>query len=292
MNIPICFIGSDETVNLLGTKATVSDLEFRHYKELTIIRPISFPDKFKTLVQAVNLSEYVVIELSEVDKFFGEIIILLDLLKKKGEFIVSVEKQYLIDQVKSILKNTSLDYEFRIIKSNDDIKELKQDLLKIKPRYGDKPLVIIDHFFNVKNIGTVALGFIKGGSIKVKDKFTLLPGGKSIQINSMQSMDVDYKELNVPARVGVSLKNCGIEDLERGSVLTQDLQETTEFKGELIKTPYHKSDVSKAMIINGLIARQATINDKVVLDKPITLLGDTIVYDDNMSPRVIGIIHQ
>jgi len=296
-NVCICFIGSNETTKLLGTKETVSDLEFSHYTKekitLTIVRPISFPEKIKTLIQAVNLSEYVVIEINEVNKYLGEVIILLESLGKKGEFIVPIEKQYLISQVKELIKNTGLkDFNFRVISDTEGIKKLKEELMKIEPVYGTNPLIIIDHYFNVKNVGTVALGFIKGGLIRVKDKFTLLPGSKSIQINSMQSMDVDYKELNLPARVGISLKNCSINDLERGAILTQTLNETTELKGTLKKNKFHQEVIEKAMIINGLIARQATFNEKIIIEKPIVLTGKTIVYDDNKNPRIIGIIDQ
>ncbi|MFA5405827.1 MAG: hypothetical protein WC307_00510 [Candidatus Nanoarchaeia archaeon] len=291
-NVCACFIGSDETAKMLGNKATVSDLEFLHYKKtdsvLTIVRPIGFPEKIKTLIQAVNMTDYVVVELSAVDKFFGEIIILLDLLGKKGCFIVPLDKQHLVEQVKSF----GLDYNFRIINNNDDIKQLKDDLLMIEPVYGNEPLIIIDHFFNIKNVGTVALGFTKGGTIKVKDKFVLLPGGRPAQLNSMQSMDVDYKEINWPARVGVSLKNCDVKDLERGSILSNELKETKELSGEIIKSRFFKGELKKFMVINGLLSRQAELKDKVMLEKTIVLIGPSVIYDDNTSPRIIGIIKQ
>ncbi len=288
-NVCACFIGSDETARLLGNKATVSDLEFLHYTKsdvLTIVRPVGFPEKIKTLIQAVNMSDYVVVELDVIDKFFGEVIILLDLLGKPGLFIVPLDKQHLIEQVNGF----GLNYEFRIINDNDDIKQLKDDLLKIEPAYGSEPLVIIDHFFNIKNVGTVALGFTKGGTIKVKDKFNLMPGGRPIQLNSMQSMDVDYKEINWPARVGVSLKNCDIKDLERGSILSNELKEVRELNGEIIKSKFYKGELKRFMAVNGLLARQVELKEKFELEKPIVITGPTVIYDDNTSPRIIGII--
>ncbi|HLE06666.1 MAG TPA: hypothetical protein VI790_04890 [Candidatus Nanoarchaeia archaeon] len=296
-DISICFIGSNETAKLLANKATTNDLELSHYAKgdevLTIVRPIGFPDKIKPLIQAVNMSEYVIIEIDEINKSLGEVIILLDLLSKKGEFLIAPSKQYLKEQVEQIIKDTTIkDYNFRIINNNEDIKNLREELLKIKTEYGAEPLIIIDDFFNVKNVGTVALGFTKGGLIKSKDQLTLQPGGKKIQINSVQVMDVDYKELNAPSRVGLALKNCSIEDLERGSTISKGIREEKEITGSILKAKFVKKEVSgQLMIINGLISSQAEIKeDKIIMPKKIPITSDTIIYDQSNSPRILGIL--
>lgn len=296
-DIAICFIGSNETAKMLGNKATTNDLELSHYNKgdeiLTIIRPIGFPEKIKPLIQAVNMSEYVIIEINEVNKYLGEVIILLDLLGKKGEFLISINKQFVKEQVEQIIKDTTIkNYNFRVINNNEDIKSLREELLKMNTNYGTEPLIVIDDFFNVKNVGTVALGFTKGGLVKSKDQLTLQPGNKKIQINSLQVMDVDYKELNAPSRVGLALKNCNIEDLERGSTISKGIKEEKEITGKLIKAKFVKKEVNgQLMIINGLISSQAEIKDgKAILPKKIPITSDTIIYDQSNSPRILGLL--
>ncbi len=281
----ISFFGTEDTFKLLGNKATTSDLSFRHYNNNSFVKPMN--DKAKTMIQAVNISDFVLIEVNEINKYLGELIILLSLLNKKGLFIVKKDKQYLINQLNSF----KLNYDIKIISDNHSIKELKEELSNIKPNYGKDSLVIIDHFFTVKSVGTVALGFVKGGTIKAKEKFRLLPSNKQVQINSIQSMDVNYKEVNDNLRVGLALKNCSLNDIERGSVLSNVLEQVNEFSGEFIINKFYKKDLTKAMIINGLLNREAVFNnEKVSVTKPIVITGPTIIYSENESPRIIGII--
>lgn len=296
-DVSVCFIGSNETAKLLANKSSSNDLELSHYAKndeiLTVIRPIGFPEKIKPLIQAVNMSEYVIVEINEVNKYLGEVIILLDLLNKKGEFLISLNKQFLKEQVEQIIKDTAIkEYNFRTINNNEDIKLLREELLKINTKYGTDPLIVIDDFFNVKNVGTVALGFTKGGLVKSKDQLTLQPGNKKIQINSLQVMDIDYKELNSPARIGLALKNCNIEDLERGSTISRGLIEKKEIEGKLIKAKFVKKEISgQLMIINGLISIQAEIKEnKAIMPKAIPITSDSIIYDQSNSPRILGLI--
>ncbi len=280
----ISFFGTNDTFKLFGNKATTSDLCFRHYNNNSFVKPMN--DKAKTMIQAVNISDFVLIEVNEINKYLGELIILLSLLNKKGLFIINKDKQHLITQ----LNNFKLNYDIKVIHDNHSIKELKKEL-QIKPDYKKDSLVIIDHFFTVKSVGTVALGFVKGGTIKAKEKFRLLPINKQVQINSIQSMDINYKEVNSNLRVGLALKNCSINDLERGSVLSNVLEQVSEFSGEITINKFYKKKLTKAMIINGLLNREAVFNnEKVRVNKPIVITGPTIIYSENESPRIIGII--
>ncbi len=288
----VCFLGSNDTFRLFGNKGTESDIGFRNYKKeretITFVTPLT--NKARTLIQAVNMSNFVVVEINEINKLLGEIILLLSFLNKEGMFIVRSEKQHLIESAKEIAKGM-LDYDFRVINDNKDIKELREFLMSLKIPFGKDALIVIDHYFNIKGTGTVALGFVKGGVINAKDKFTLLPKNKPVQINSIQSMDINYKKIDWPARIGVSLKNCSLGDLERGSVLSNTLKEVMEIKGEISISPFVKRELKKEMVINGLLAREAEfINGKAILSKPIVLTGKTIIYNENSSPRILGII--
>jgi len=87
-------LGEQSIANDFGKKGTVTDLTLYDKKESDIIRtwvaPSGFPDKIQPLFQAINLAEYVILYLGTLDKFTGEQIVALNLLRKKEGFIVGI----------------------------------------------------------------------------------------------------------------------------------------------------------------------------------------------------------
>ena len=79
-------LGEQTIATDFGKKGTVTDLTLFDRKESDIIRtwvvPNGFPDKIQPLFQAINLSEYVIFYVGILDKFVGEQMIALDILKK------------------------------------------------------------------------------------------------------------------------------------------------------------------------------------------------------------------
>ena len=86
-SINFVVLGEQSIANDFGKKGTVTDLSLYDKKESDIIRtwvvPTGFPDKIQPLFQAINLTEYVILYLGSLDKFTGEQIVALDLLRKK-----------------------------------------------------------------------------------------------------------------------------------------------------------------------------------------------------------------
>jgi len=295
----VCFIGTDETFKLLGIKATESDIAISHYekseKVLSFVKPAGFPEKIKPLIQSLQLCNFVVIELSLIDKYFAEAIVAADLIKKPGMFIVPLKNQPLISQLNNLIKETALgSYEIRKINDNKDISSLKQELLEKTPELMNEPFVVIDHFFNVKNVGLVVLGFLNGGEITSRDSVLLYPGKKEIQIKSIQCMDKDYKALNARARVGLALKNCTIEEIQRGSVLVKtEKQEFTELDGKIEKVKFYKEDAKQVIAVNNMLSASGVITENgIKLQSPILKIAPkTILLDPNAKAlRIIGTI--
>ena len=89
-------LGEQSIANDFGKKGTVTDLTLFDRKESDIIQtwivPSGFPDKIQPLFQAINLAEYVIFYFGSLDKFSGEQIVALDLLKKR-EGIISHTSQ-------------------------------------------------------------------------------------------------------------------------------------------------------------------------------------------------------
>lgn len=303
-DITVCFIGSEETAKLFGKSATQSDLEFRHYTKgdtvLTFIRPIGYPEKLKPLLQALGMCDFVVIELNNVDKYLAEVILSADLSGKKGLFLVPVANSAMGEQLKNLIKGTSLEhYELRFVRSNDDISQLKQDLSQLNFNYKDELLITLDHAFNVKDVGLVVLGFINGGSVEARQNVILYPGRRDVQVKSIQCMDVDYKSIKAKARVGLALKNCRLEDIDRGSVLVaKPLTEISELTGKLKKIPYYKDEFKVGMqvtVLNGLYATTGEVMEagetvKLKLIKPIVKIESRSFLLNNQTQglRLIG----
>jgi selenocysteine-specific translation elongation factor len=59
--------------------------------------PVKFPDKIQSLMQAVNIAEYAILNVTKFDKYLGEEIIALDYLNFEYGFIIH---SYEIDEIK------------------------------------------------------------------------------------------------------------------------------------------------------------------------------------------------
>ena len=59
--------------------------------------PITFPDKIQSLMQAINIAEYAILNVTKIDKYLGEQIIALDAVRFTKGFILH---SYEVDEVK------------------------------------------------------------------------------------------------------------------------------------------------------------------------------------------------
>jgi selenocysteine-specific translation elongation factor len=87
--------------------------------------------------------------------------------------------------------------------------------------------VPVDHAFSVKGVGTVVLGLVAKGAIRKHASLKVFPGEKSAQVRSIQKHDDDFDSASKGDRVGLALKNVEVEDVDRGTVLTTDLEVKT-----------------------------------------------------------------
>lgn len=177
---------------------------------------LPFLNKVQTLMQVVNLAEYAILNVTKIDRHLGEQIIALDSVQFRDGFIVHSHD---IDEadLKSITRNTSVS-NFKFV---DDVAQLKNEISILEPKPNEGPLMIpIDHAFDVKGVGTVVLGVVKQGSVRVHDQLKILPDGIDIIIKSIQVHDDPVNESKSPARVGLALKGIDAERISRGDVLS------------------------------------------------------------------------
>ncbi|MGN6622932.1 MAG: hypothetical protein ACTHKK_02180 [Candidatus Nitrosocosmicus sp.] len=124
-------LGDTSIVNDLGKKGTSSDISI--YDRKTNDQIISYcfsntyPEKLQSLLQSIAMSDYAILNISQLDSFLGEQIIALDIFNiRKGFILYSYEID--VEKIKNIIKNTNLS-NYQILGS---IEELKSCILKLQ----------------------------------------------------------------------------------------------------------------------------------------------------------------
>jgi len=200
----------------LGKKGTVDDISFYHTvfqgKIITAIDPLAYPTKFPVLLQTLCLSDIALVVADRPSSVLGEIIVALDSLGMKAVFMSSFD-------LKPLLVQTSLN-DSHILSGIQEVREFL--FAQESPCVQGSALVYIDHCFEVKGVGTVALGIVKRGEIAVHDKITAYPTGKEIEVKSIQKNDEDATSAFCGDRVGLALKNAKSSEIMRGTVLSKE----------------------------------------------------------------------
>jgi selenocysteine-specific translation elongation factor len=241
-------LGQTEFVKELGKKGQSSDITTYDSKKedriMTYVIPSGFPDKIQPLITAVNLGEYSIVNVDKLDKFLGEQILALDLMRLDKGFLLhsySVESESL----KSLLKNTVASS----FKVEENIESLKESITSIPSVKRDGPTIIhIDNVFNVKGVGVVVLGILKQGTIKVHQELILFPQNKTVIIKSIQMHDKNVEESHSPARVGLALTGVSYDEISRGDILSNYTHFTSSDQQLIIdfdKVPFYKNELSE-----------------------------------------------
>jgi selenocysteine-specific translation elongation factor len=204
-------LGQTEFVKELGKKGQSSDITIYDNKKddriMTYVIPSGYPDKIQPLITAVNLGEYSIVNVDKLDRFLGEQIVALDLLRLDKGFLL---RSYGVDSeaLKSLLKNTVAS-SFKVEQNIESLKESINSLSSVKT---DGPSIIhIDNIFNVKGVGVVVLGILKQGLINVHDELILFPQRKKVIVKSIQMHDKNVEESHSPARVGLALTGVSLK---------------------------------------------------------------------------------
>ncbi|MGI0049148.1 MAG: EF-Tu/IF-2/RF-3 family GTPase [Nitrososphaera sp.] len=301
-SVNFVILGDSSIAAQLGKKGTATDIVIYDRKTADTVytwtAPTTFPDKIQPLMQAVNIAEYAILNVAKLDKFLGEQVMALDSVGLSDGFVMH---SYEVDRekLKTLLKGTSLaNYQFV-----DSIDQLKQVMAKLKPKSSDgPPMIPVDHAFDVKGVGTVALGVVKQGTVKVYDELALLPGKKNALVKSIQMHDDPVESSSSPARVGLAIKGPGAEDISRGDVIcAPDALKVSSgpITIRFAKSPFFKGDLPDNhtyMISVGMQVKAAKVKLEgetlqVTPEKPIVYQqGQTLVLlkPDSQGTRIAG----
>ena len=260
-NVTVAVIGALGYSANIGKKGTSTDITFYNVKKaedtVTLIEPERYPERLAPLFYAISLAKTAIVVVDQIDATFGECLVMLQCSEVKNGYFVL--RNYISkEKIEPLIKGTSLEkFEFLA----DDPTVLREKLLteagKQKPAEissGQSAIgtVPVDHAFNVKGVGVVILGVVASGLIQKHSSLKVLPGSKTAQVRSIQKHDDEFEVAGEGDRVGLALKNIEVEDLDRGTVLTNDPSVKTSSKIEthasLVK--YWQMPIKQGMVMH------------------------------------------
>ena len=257
-NLTVAVLGAAEYASSLGKKGTASDITLYNLKKgedtVTFIEPTRYPERLAPLFYAVAMAEKAVVVVDELNSTVGECLVMLQCAGvTRGYFILRNYMQQ--EKITPLITGTSLE-KFEFIEDNPAL--LKERCLAeaaqktVADASSVAGTVPVDHAFGVKGVGTVILGLVAKGAIKKHDVLKILPGTKTTQVRSIQKHDDEFDSASESDRVGLALKNVEVQDVYRGSVLTNDpsvkTSKTIEAQASLVK--YWQTPLKVGMVLH------------------------------------------
>ncbi|MGB9577608.1 MAG: EF-Tu/IF-2/RF-3 family GTPase, partial [Candidatus Norongarragalinales archaeon] len=189
------------------------------------------------------------------------------------------------------------------------ITEARTEVLAFEPPMLDGPVKgVIDHAFEVKGVGSVALGVLLRGRLRVHDKLALYPSMKTIEVRSIQKQDHDVQSAECWDRFGISFKGASSDDVRKGDFLSaRPLQVVEALEAEVEATKFLREPIGKSegketlhacvglqvvpCVVEGQVKPGAKTKCRVSLQKPLAFeAGDTALFLrlDAKTLRVAG----
>jgi selenocysteine-specific translation elongation factor len=257
--LTVAVLGDAALAAQLGKKGTVSDMSFFNFKRgdigVTYIVPSRYPEKLQSLASTLAMADAAVLTVEKLDRELGEQIVALDAFGIGRGFMIL--KNFLgADQLRPFVAQTTLE-DFRF--HEPDAYQLNEEFAAMEiPPVGGDVRVPVDHFFDVKGVGTVALGRVRTGTVRQHDELQVFPTEKRALVRSIQVHDDDVTEAPFGCRVGLALKGIEAKDLFRGVVLAPpgSLNVPERIETQIAVSKYWKGTISKGMILHGACGLQ------------------------------------
>ncbi len=257
-NLNVAVLGAPEYAKGLGKKSTTSDITFYDLKQgditVSMIDPSKYPEKLASLFYATSLADVAVVVVDQIGPAFGETLIMLDCLGVRKGYLV-LRNFIMPEQIAPMTKGTVLEG-YSLV--DDDHVRLRETLLadainlRERSENDDSGSVSVDHFFDVKGVGTVVLGCVADGTIRKHDSVRVFPQGTSAEIRSIQKHDDDFDHADKGDRVGLALKGVSVEELDRGTVLSNDgrMKTSRELTGRAHIIKYWLNPLAEGMVLH------------------------------------------
>ena len=212
MNLVVAIPVDESLASFIGKKGSENSITFYNRKSgsdvIVVLMPSQQEDRAYALAESLLISSVVVLSTANIDRRFGEALVACSTLDKK--VLVTDD-----NDVEQLLKGAGL-ANYTIVSKSNLLEKLAEGA---SPAPEEGVRVDIDKAFPVRGIGTVALGIVTRGAIRQHDKL-FHTSGKQVSVRSIQSQDEDTAEAGRGTRVGVSLKDIGDDEIEKGDLLT------------------------------------------------------------------------
>lgn len=237
----------------IGKKGTESDLLFWNKKEgelaITAIAPATYPERLGPMLQVASLCDVAVLPVDGLDATFGETVIGLGATGKKGLLILRNPET--ADRARTMVKDRLRGWVAMEWSGEDSLRRFRELIPGMTVPRDSSSLctVVLDHAFAVRGVGTVALGFVRRGTLRVHDELRLAPLDKSVLVRSIQRFDEDQAEAPPGSRVGVALKGVEADEIERGFLLTADAAVVSQAEASV--RPFQRVEFAKDTVAPG-----------------------------------------
>lgn len=272
----------------IGKKGTESDLLLWNKKErdvaITAVAPATYPERLVPMLQVASLCDAAVLGVDQLDPAFGETVIALSAVGRKGLLILRNPET--AERARALVKERLPGWIAMDWSGEDSLRRFRELVPDMTvPRDANSLCtVVVDHAFSVRGVGTVALGFVRRGVLRVHDELRLAPLDKSVLVRSIQRFDEDQTEAPPGSRVGVALKGIEPDEIDRGSLLTADA--TVVSQANATVRPFHRIEFAKDPVETGargyhlqvgLFPRPVVLDEvgaalKATADRPMPLL--------------------
>ncbi|MDG6940329.1 MAG: hypothetical protein JRN39_08010 [Nitrososphaerota archaeon] len=178
-----------------------------------------YPEKIQGYARIASISDhayYIFPKYAKMTPPDGELAMLLQSFRLRGSVVV-LDGGASAEDVVSVFRGTSLSG-FSV--DHRSASSSVMDLSVVEesgsfPR--DGTLIHVDRTFNVKGVGTVALGFVLSGRVSVHDDLRTIPhpAGKTVEVRGIQINDEDVESAGRGCRVGLSLRGADAAELGR-----------------------------------------------------------------------------
>ena len=282
-----------------GKKGSADDMAFYHTvfsgKIVSVVDPAGYPDKLPPLLNSLALADWNLVLADEMSPALGECIVAADLLGARCVFLTQSD-------LAPLLANTSLAGS----QSFDTIDGAKEFLLSQEsPAVAGPVRVAIDHFFEVKGVGSVALGLVKSGELHVHDKLTAFPAGSQVEVKSIQMNDENAEASASGGRVGLALKNVTAGDVDRGTVLAKEgVAVAKELSCTLSASKFLREPIKAGVFhlaaglqfepcrveVEGELKAGASAKAKIFLDKPVAHWPEQKMLLCNLNAKGLRVV--
>ncbi|MBI4174402.1 MAG: hypothetical protein HY517_02055 [Candidatus Aenigmarchaeota archaeon] len=285
--------GAQELAKKLGKAGTINDLAiYNHGSSEGVFTYVCVnSDKIQTLMQAVSMIDIPVLAISELTASVGEqIVAIAEFGFDKGFILLDGLSE---EQIAPLVKGTCIE-KFSVVK---DSVSLVEEMKKIHIERGGELMIPIDNYFNVKSVGTVALGLVKSGGLKKYDKVMIEPIGKEAVIKGIQSQDKDLDQTEPGMRVGLNLKGIEADELKRGCIVCNAARKSRSLKLKFQKSRYSREQLrendpiffSAGLFVTAAKVKSAGETLELDCEHEICLTEKLLIATTKQNlPRIIG----